>query len=406
MTEEVVKNGGSDLYLTIEEMEAEMDKIDAEIANRKKVTEEVNRGSNPCNTKEDRNEDGSLQNPTIQREAQELTDKYGKKSVITITGTFWCDSEEIRHLEFERVKSVWPTSRYILYGPLELTEENKKPHLHFIISFASSKMFKTILKTLKSSEYHIEKCRNFHSSVEYCLKSNPNDKLEYGEPLKQGLRTDIKKALEESHYNIKEVQKNNPELFARYRSGLKEMCETKNNENNVLDWFNLTEDEEGNIKDKDYKPTKVYWFFGPTGTGKSRTIKKVVGDKIKKGIIKKDEITIINCFTSSGFAVGMINYNSKILILDEFRGDSLKFSELLKIIDGTTINIKGSQIYLHLDEIYVTSCYNPFEVYRHLGTTDSIKQLLRRITECKQVDYDKVVNFPCSYEDVQTSTDF
>lgn len=77
----------------------------------------------------------------------------------------------------------------------------------------------------------------------------------------------------------------------------------------------------------------------------------------------------------------------------------IKFNELLKIIDGTTINIKGSEMYLHLDEIFVTSCYNPFEVYRNLGNTDSIKQLLRRITECKQVDYDKVVNFPCSYDD-------
>ena len=250
MTTEVVHNYRSDLYMSIEEIEAEMDKIDAEIAKSEKVTTEVNYRSGPCNTNEDRNEDGTLQNPTIQKEAQELTNQYGKKSIRTVTGTFWCDSEEIRKMEFERVKSVWPTARYILYGPLELTEENKKPHLHFIIAFPTPKMFKTIIKTLKSSEYHIENCRNYHSAVEYCLKSNPNDKLEYGEPLKQGLRTDIKKALEAANYNIKEVQKNNPELFVRYRSGIKDICETKNKENNVLDWLNLTEDENGNIKKK------------------------------------------------------------------------------------------------------------------------------------------------------------
>ena len=195
------------------------------------------------------------------------------------------------------------------------------------------------------------------------------------------------------------IQENKPELFVRYRSGLKEICETKNKENDVLDWLNLTKDEEGNIKDKEYTPTKVYWFFGPTGTGKSRKVKEIVGDKVKKGVIKPDEITIINCFTSSGFAIGMINQKSKILIIDEFRADCIKFNELLKIIDGTTINIKGSEMYLHLDEIFVTSCYNPYNVYRNLGTTDSIKQLLRRITECKQFDNDKVVNFPCSYDD-------
>ena len=127
--------------------------------------------------------------------------------------------------------------------------------------------------------------------------------------------------------------------------------------------------------------------------------KKGVSEKLINKIIKKDEITIINCFTSSGFAIGMINYNSKILILDEFRGDYLKFSELLKIIDGTTINVKGSEIYLHLDEIFVTSCYNPYTIYKNLGKTDSIKQLLRRITECKQFNNDGIVNFPCSYDD-------
>ena len=393
-----------------EEQKRKLEELDEYFANLNRKT--VRGRSKQCNTKAevrgtnkqrntnvDHNEDGSVQNPTIQREAQELTDKYGKKSIRTITGTFWCDSEEKRHNEFERIRSVWPTSRYILYGPLETTEENKKPHLHFVISFSTNKMFKTIIKTLRSSEYHIENCRNFNSSVEYCLKSNPNDKLEFGEPLKQGLRTDIKKALEAAHYNIKELQKNNPELFARYRSGLKEMCETKNKETNVLDWLGVTRDEEGKIKKKEYKPTKVYWFFGPTGTGKSRKVKELITEKLANDVIKEDEITVINCFSSSGFAIGMINHNSKILILDEFRGDYLKFSDLLKIIDGTTINIKGGEVYMHLEEIYITSCYNPYNVYRNLGTTDSIKQLLRRITECKQFNNDGIVNFPCSYDD-------
>ena len=173
----------------------------------RKPKKEVRGRSKQCNTDVDRNKDGSIQNPTIQREAQELTVKYGKKSIRTITGTFWCNTEEKRHNEFERVKNVWPTARYILYGPLELTEENKKPHLHFIISFASNKMFKTILKTLWSSEYQIEDYKNYNATVKYCLKSNPNDKLEYGEPLKQGLRTDIIK-LKMKNYKNKQYNNN------------------------------------------------------------------------------------------------------------------------------------------------------------------------------------------------------
>ena len=112
--------------------------------------------------------------------------------------TFWCDSEEKRHNEFDRVVKVWPTSKYILYGPLETTEENKKSHCHCIICFASSKLWKTIIKTLPSTEYHIETLRNFNSAREYCLKTNPDGGLEYGTPLKQGARTDIKKLVRTS----------------------------------------------------------------------------------------------------------------------------------------------------------------------------------------------------------------
>lgn len=81
------------------------------------------------------------------------------------------------------------------------------------------------------------------------------------------------------------------------------------------------------FKKKEYKPTKLYWYFGPTGTGKSRRVKEIISEKIINKVIQPDEITIINCFTNSGFAIGMIHYKSKILILDEFRGDNIKFNE-------------------------------------------------------------------------------
>ncbi len=339
----------------------------------------------------DFNEDGTIQNPTILEEAEEIKDRFkGKKTARTIMATFWCDSEDLRHSEFERIVEVWPSAKYVLFGPIEYTEENKKPHLHLIIAFTSPKMFKTIIKTLNSKLYHIDPCRNFKSAMEYCLKSNPSDKLEYGTPLKQGLRTDLKETLKNNDFNILNIQENNPDLYVRYRSGFKEICESHNDEKNVLDWLGLEENEEGEIKKKEYKKTVVHWFFGPTGVGKSKLIKQILSDRILKGELKASEISIIDKFSQSGFAIGSIKPNSKILVLDEFRGSTVKFSELLQIIDGKNIEIKGSKIYLHVDEIYISSCYNPYKVYSNLNKNDSVDQLIRRVTDCKNILYDRV----------------
>ena len=46
-------------------------------------------------------------------------------------------------------------------------------------------------------------------------------------------------------------------------------------EKNMLDWLGLKEDDKGKITKKDYKPTKVKWFHGMTGTGKTLEVKRL-----------------------------------------------------------------------------------------------------------------------------------
>lgn len=357
-------------------------------------TAEVNGGSAICNITNlgpNLNSDGTVQNPTIVSEAEELKKRFGGKSSIkSACASYWCESEEQRHAEFDRICQVWPSSRYILYGPIEWTEENKKPHCHVVIAFASSKMFKTILKTMKSQNYHIEPLRNFTAAVEYALKDNPNDKLEYGTPLKQGLRTDLNQVLQECNFNVKTIMEKYPDKYVHHGRGIDKICETHNDDLSTMDWLGLEQDENGDFKDKPYKPTAVHWFYGPTGSGKTRLVKKIIGDKVKSGEIKISEITIINKFSQSGFAIGAIKPNSKIVVLDEFRGSSVKFSELLQIINGEKIEIKGSSIYLHVEEIFITSCFAPEDCYKNMNGTDSIKQLYRRLTDLKRVDYDGI----------------
>lgn len=340
--------------------------------------------------KPDFNEDGTQQNPTVAQIAEELTKQNGgKHSVRTICATLWCQNEEFRKSEFDRVVKVWPSAKYILYGPIEWTEENKKPHVHVIMSFASGKMFKTIIKTLKPGVYcDIKACRNFNSAKEYALKDNPDDKFEYGKPLKQGLRTDLINMFKETNYNFEEIKEKYPDMAVRFGKNIKEICEQKEDENATLDWLGLQQDAEGNLSKKEYKPTVVHWFYGPTGTGKTRLVKEIVADRILKNVVQSNEISIIDSFSQSGFAIGAIKPNSKIVIMDEFRGSTLKMSELIQIINGKHVNIKGAKIYLHVEEIFITSCYSPYNVYSGLtNQIDKLNQLLRRITDLKYIDY-------------------
>lgn len=355
------------------------------------MTAEVNSKSVPviiC--QENRNADGTVQNPTVAEIAEELAKKNGgKHSIRTMWSTMWCDSEDFRHSEFERVCKVWPSSKYILYGPIEWTEENKKPHCHVLIAFKSSKMFKTIIKTLDPHKYtDIDPVRNFESAKEYVLKSNPDDKLEYGKPLKQGLRTDLINMFKECNYDITEIREKYPDIAVRYNGGCEKVCQQRADENATLDWLGLQQDNEGNLSKKDYKKTIVHWFYGPTGTGKTKLVKEIVADRVLKNVVKPCEITIINKFSQSGFAIGAIKPGSKIIIIDEFRGSTVKMSELLQIIDGEFVEIKGSRVYLHVEEIFITSCYSPYNVYNGLtNQIDKLNQLLRRITDLKFIDY-------------------
>lgn len=336
---------------------------------------------------ENRNADGTLQNPTVAEIAEELAKQNGgKHSIRTMWSTMWCDNEDGQTLQ--------TLSNYILYGPIEYSEENKKPHCHVLISFASSKMFKTIIKTLNPHQYaDINPVRNFQSCKEYVLKSNPDDKIEYGKPLHQGLRTDLINMFKECNYDIEEIKEKYPDLFVRYSGGIKEECQKKADENATLDWLGLQQDTEGNLSKKEYKPTIVHWFYGPTGTGKTKLVKEIVADRVLKNVVKPSEITIIDKFSQSGFAIGAVKPNSKIVIMDEFRGSTLKMSELIQIINGKHVEIKGSRVYLHVEEIFITSCYSPYNVYSGLtNQIDKLNQLLRRITDLKYIDYNGITD--------------
>lgn len=122
--------------------------------------------------------------------------------------------------------------------------------------------------------------------------------------------------------------------------------------------------------------TDVYWFWGPTGVGKTRRA------------WDEAELAGGDTWCSSRDLQWWDGYSGQEnVIIDDFRGDFCKFHELLRILDRYPYNvpIKGSFSPLLAKRIWITSPYRPEEVYQSESARENVGQLLRRITETTKI---------------------
>lgn len=111
----------------------------------------------------------------------------------------------------------------------------------------------------------------------------------------------------------------------------------------------------------------VFWFYGETGTNKSRTAHRMANP---------DDKWI--CGDTLKWWDGYDGHED--IILDDFRGDYCKFAYLLKILDRypLQVEVKGGFRQLRARNIFITSDVHPTDVYS--DTVGRKDQLLRRIS--------------------------
>jgi len=127
-------------------------------------------------------------------------------------------------------------------------------------------------------------------------------------------------------------------------------------------------------KQRDWKP-EVHWFYGPTGTGKTREAIKILGD---------------DCYVAMSTMKWMEGYDAhENVLIDDMRKDFCKFHELLRLLDryGMRVECKGGSRQFLAKKIIITSCFSPQDMWtNNMGEQrEDIGQLLRRI--------DKVTRF-------------
>lgn len=203
---------------------------------------------------------------------------------------------------------------------------------------------------------HIELARgNIDQAVAYCVKADTSvqgTSREVGSKPRQGSRSDladIAAAIDEG-MPLAEVAQLHPADFIRYSRGLQEYQRVR---------LSCPRSPETSIT--------VYWWFGPTGTGKSRkafsdypdSYVKMPTNKWWDGYVAQTEV-----------------------IMDDYRPAMCPFSELLRILDRypMRVEMKGSSVDLAATTFIITTCQRP-EIIWHGKTEEQIDQLLRRITE-------------------------
>lgn len=134
----------------------------------------------------------------------------------------------------------------------------------------------------------------------------------------------------------------------------------------------------------------VFWLYGPTGSGKTRTAFEVLIEKYGMS----------NVWMSTGELTSFFNaYNGQQgVLLDDIRPGFIKFALLLRLLDGypADVNIKGRYCAWRARTIFITAPTPPTEMYvnRETGQEwDHLDQLLRRI--------DRIVEFPRSDNDTE-----
>lgn len=243
--------------------------------------------------------------------------------------------------------------QYIVIGT-ELGESGNNLHQQVHVEFKRSMTWGRIMKFCKiyGGNCYLEKTRGSdQQSIDYVKKEGLHV-MEYGEPGKQGKRNDVD--------NIRQMIKDG--------CNMRDILELTSNSNIIRFAENLFKYHEVG---RNWEPT-IYWYWGKTGYGKSRTAEDEAG--------KNGNEFYKMCDATGKWWDGYDGHEN--VIIEELRSD-FPLKKLLLITDRykLAIEVKGGMRQLRARNIWITSPYHPEDLYKWTG--EDLGQLTRRIKNIK-----------------------
>lgn len=243
-----------------------------------------------------------------------------------------------------------------LYAQRELCPKTNRPHWQGIMTFKSPKEFSTMIKQADGTHVEVMRALYLKDNMPYVTKlataildkDGNHIVIEYGERLtyEPGKRNDliaVQEALD-AGTTPKEIAEQFFEQWCRYKNSFKE-------------YTLLTS------KSRDFK-TSFYYFYGPTGTGKTR-----LANEISPGAYYKNPGKWWDGYDGTSD-----------IIIDDFMG-TIPFSELLRLTDRYEhrVECKGGMFNFAPKRIFITSNYSIEKIYQeHLDKYSGHDMALRR----------------------------
>lgn len=290
---------------------------------------------------------------------------------FTINNYIAEDEERVRRLAGQEGS---PCS-YVVYQR-EVAPATGTPHLQGYAFFLSHQYLSAVRKVFRRSDGTFQASLvpargSADQNIAYCTKEDSRDggadagPFEFGQrPVGQGKRTDLDDAVATAvaTRSIAEVIAKHPSEFVRYGRGLHEL----------ISFYTAPR----------CAKTVVHWFYGRTGTGKSRLALEEC-----ERLLALEEREHIGCapqfmpYHKMGSTKWWDGYcGQEYVVIDDYRCDLCPFHELLKLFDRypMRVEVKGGSVQFVAKRIYITCPKSPRDMWSQ-RTEEDLGQLLRRV---------------------------
>lgn len=259
--------------------------------------------------------------------------------------------------EFGRDKCRW------MICAKETGEEQMTQHLQGGCLLISQTCFSTLKKSKGFERAHLENMYGKpEDTLSYCTKQDKEPFI-VGELPQQGKRNDLREAVEfiQEGHTLQELAKNDIDggvVIVKYYKGLSIYRSL--------------------VREPRLQPPKVFWLYGKTGTGKTRTAMAMAdwyGDRTN------------DLWISSGTLRWFDGYDGQsVAIFDDFRPAHVPtFAFFLRLLDRypVSVEIKGSFVFWTPKIIIITSPYSVDQSFPggSLYESEDLAQLKRRISD-------------------------